>query len=726
MLARLVPFVLFAAPFAASLTAQSLELATQTAAAVATIPAGPVTDTDADGRIWVAADSYKASFGVDGTTFVPYLGAAAPRNFPTRFDRAKVTVGGVALTTPIVTPSLTDRMVAFVGDGCTERYRLDATGIEQQFVLNWLPNRGAVEVTVPVSTDFAVVANAAGHRFQHELGSFGYGRAVAIDGIGRRLDLETRVHGQAMVISVPQYFVAEAALPLLIDPLIGNVAMTATEARVLTHTDTAWDASLGVFAVIWERVWSATDSDVYLRLFDVGMAPVGNQVTIDSSTTSWRKPQVAGLDAHDRFLVVAEVSTANASPFRIAGRLATGATLTLGAQTNLAVANADLINPDVGGDPAPTNANFCLIFEHAYNATDHDIRGGLIAADLTSLQAFTLDSSLVLDLQPSISKSCGAPGGGTEGWGVAFQRDLGAGQREGRFAVVAKSGVPNTAPVATFGVFASANATVAVSSPTDHQVGRRYLFGYHCTSGGLAQRGYRVLDRLGAGIGFSIRASGAGTAVDRLDIDCDGTRFLAARAARGAADPFVVVDLLAMVGQQLTTQEIMSVNTAAYRAPSIVARHSGGSAGIAPEYALAWVEDVSATTGRVLVSRVAGIQDGNRVAVRNTGCGNLPFTADGTMWPGGAAQFDMPVLSGLQGFLAGVPVTLPIGPCPGCQQGADGNTVLGTSVTIPIPRDPALVGATLSLQPFRFLPSGGSGACLGQIDIGNTADFTVR
>ena len=87
---------------------------------------------------------------------------------------------------------------------------------------------------------------------------------------------------------------------------------------------------------------------------------------------------------------------------------------------------------------------------------------------------------------------------------------------------------------------------------------------------------------------------------------------------------------------------------------------------------------------------------------------------------------DATVMSGLQGYIAGVPVTLSIAGCPGCQQGASGSTVLATSLTIQIPREPALVGNTLSLQPFRILPSVTPGVCLGQIEVGNTVDLTVH
>src|SRR5262245_59279628 len=37
---------------------------------------------NAPGTIWVRGTTYKASFGAEGATYIPYLGSHAPRNFP--------------------------------------------------------------------------------------------------------------------------------------------------------------------------------------------------------------------------------------------------------------------------------------------------------------------------------------------------------------------------------------------------------------------------------------------------------------------------------------------------------------------------------------------------------------------------------------------------------------------------------------------------------------------
>ena len=35
-----------------------------------------------DGRVWARGAAYKASFGVDGVQFIPFLGSSAPKDYP--------------------------------------------------------------------------------------------------------------------------------------------------------------------------------------------------------------------------------------------------------------------------------------------------------------------------------------------------------------------------------------------------------------------------------------------------------------------------------------------------------------------------------------------------------------------------------------------------------------------------------------------------------------------
>lgn len=724
-----LPFVLCAAPLAALLPAQEPFAAPRAnaAAIVTTPPTGLVTDIDADGRIWVAGDTYKAAFDSDGTTFIPRLGADAPRNLPAHLQRAKVTIGGTMLPSRPAAPTLANGFVAFTGEGLVERYRLDGAGIEQQFVLPWLPNRGAIEVAVPVDTECAVLASGRGHRFQHELGSFEYGRAVAIDAAGRRLDLETHWNGHAFVITVPEAFVAGATLPLLIDPLLGTVTSLASDTRRLEQTDIAFDDTLGVFAVCWERVFSATDHDVYLQYLDGNMDPIGNAVAVDLSTTTWRRPRLAGLNAHDRFLVVAEVGAGNVSPFHVGGRLCSGATPTQGAQFTIAqTAGFDMLAPDVGGDPATSAGSFCVTYQTRLSAIDSDIFARRVAMDGTLGPVITIDAGLANDQQPVLSKGCGASGG-YEQWAVVFQRQLGNGTCQPMFATISRGGSLATAPTTWASPILATGAQLTVSSASDVGANRRFLAAYAVDGNPGAAWQYFALDIYGQTVATSGFYFSNSTHVPGLDVDCDGTRYALCRTGLlQSGTSFVDTYLLAIVGSAIVVQDAVSTTAVlgSYRAGSVVSRRTGGDS-LNPLHGLAWLHDELAGTFRVQAQHYQGRQVGDRLVIRQTGCGIIGSFSSANLIPGGTVTISLSAPSGILGMLAGFPVDIPIGPCPGCRQGADGNTIFGNTLSFTVPQNAVFVGTTVSVQPFLIVAPG-TGTCLGQVVVGDTIDMTVR
>lgn len=319
-------------------------------------------------RLWAAGPTWKASFAVDGTCFVPCFGAAAPRNFPTHLTRATVRVGDQLLTTDPVLPMLADGVVTFAGRSFTERYVLQQDGIEQQFVLPSLPQRGPITIDVPVASELSLLPDGAGFRFVGDHGSFGYGRAIAIDAAGNRCDLTTERTTTGFRIVVPQAFAASAALPLLIDPLVGAVQTVSSDTRQNVSTDMAWHEGMGRYCLVWERQFSATDSDVYAQYLDGNLVPVGARLTIDVTTTSWRQPRIASLASAATFLVVAQSSTANVAPFEGKARFVTGSSPIVQSPLPLFSPGYDVYALDVGGDTSPTNGRFCVVAEIAFGA----------------------------------------------------------------------------------------------------------------------------------------------------------------------------------------------------------------------------------------------------------------------------------------------------------------------------------------------------------------------
>lgn len=685
-----------------------------------------VTDRDAHGALWAAGPTWKASFSVAGATFVPCFGATAPRNFPASLARAVVRIGGELLATEPVPPVLAGDRAEYRGSGFTEQFVLREAGIEQQFVFAALPQRGGIDVTVPFATGLSVAAGADGFRIGNELGSYGYGRAVAIDGKGVRLELETEWTGGGFRIRVPARFVAAAALPLTIDPLVGNVVAYGNDTRVIATTDLAWDESLGRYALVHERVFSATDSDVYVRYLDSAMQFATPTLAIDLTTDSWRQPRIAGLEAHDTFLVVAQRSVGNVTPFSGIARRLVGAAPTLSAPFSVFTPNNNLHHLDVGGDPAPTGpTRFALVAEQEFSSVDHDIVAETRDANGNWVATVTIEASNDSEVAPQISKSCGFPGGGSEGWGIGFLRRLSPTLSQPVFACIDRNLVRTAFNITTTFTVPSLASAIAVSSPTDHAQGRHYALYVQYESGSYDYARGAVFARNGAQVAQTGVWGSSYDAVGEPQIDSDGTRFLLTKqAALGSGTNEVDFVLLGIEGNWLSSQQWDGGNTLADAAPCVVARRSGG--GGDRGYGVAWVELLSATTSRVVASNYDGIQAGAQLAMRFTSCGGLGFLSGGDSALGGTVTMQLVQTQGLVGWLVGMPVDLPIGACPGCRQGAAGNAVFGPSYTFAVPRNAAFVGLTVSFQGFQFQPAGVSGACLGQVNLSNTLDATIR
>ncbi|MCC7062775.1 MAG: hypothetical protein IT456_08230 [Planctomycetes bacterium] len=688
-------------------------------------------DTADPSTLWAAGPTWKASFAADGTLFVPCFGATAPRNFPARLARATVHVGGKLLTTETKAPVYIGDAVQFAGPAFTERYVLSLSGIEQQFVLPTLPNRGAITVDVPFTSELAVQATGGGFRFVGEHGSFGYGRAVAIDAAGRRCELATDRTDRGFRIVVPQGFVANATLPLLIDPLIGAVTAVTTDTKAIASTDIAWHEGMNTHCMVWERVFSATDSDVYARYLDANMQPTGTQLTIDSTLDSWRMPRIAGVGSASlitgKFLVVAQKSTGNVAPFTGTARMIMGTPPGLGTAFALFAPGVEVYSLDVGGDPSGSGFRFCIVAETSFGGSSHDIAAELRDGFGALITSAYLDSSPGLEMAPQISKSCGMPGGNTQGWGIAYLRRSGPSQNQPLFTCVSRNLVP-TATAAPLNIQVPAlNGAIAVSSPTDDSQGRQYAVIATYDSGSTEYARGGVFDRFGTQVATSGGWNMFAKVIGEPQIDSDGTRFLCAipnGSPSSANQREVDFYLLGINGTSVSWDDTSSANTTNDVAPSVASRRSGGG----PErlYGLGWVENLAPSGARVVGSNFDGIQEGAQFAVRYTSCGGLGFLSSGSTVLGGSVDLMLATNTGLVGWVVGLPYNLALPICPGCIQGADGSAVLGQSYSFAVPRNAAFVGMSISFQGFQFLPTPGNGACLAQINLSNTLDATIR
>jgi hypothetical protein len=367
-------------------------------------------DAPGDGSVWARGQSYKASFDASGATYYPDFGARAPRNYPHVLSPDRVTIGGgdVAFVRAAAALRDGDRVVLDRG-AFVESYELRPQSIEQTFVFATLPQRGELALHVPIASDLAGAETADGIEFQGELGRVVYGRATAIDALGRRSQATTELADGAITIRVDAGFVAQAALPLVVDPVLNTISFPSVAGADDFAADVAYDAGLNAWLAVWEETFSSVDTDAYCRLFDSQGHTMANGV-IDFTTASWVSPRCANLAAAHQFLAVAGVTTGTLKNVLARTVVQNGAQLTISNSFDVSAGTSgDRINPDVGGDPyLGTPSFYCVVFEHVISSTQHEIGVRAVAPDGTLFNPgplFLPSDPTAPDVTPSISKS---------------------------------------------------------------------------------------------------------------------------------------------------------------------------------------------------------------------------------------------------------------------------------------------------------------------------------
>lgn len=111
-------------------------------------------------------------------------------------------------------------------EGVVERYRVEQTGVEQEFVLAGPFRGGDVFLTGEVETDLVPdgVTSFHGFNFTREDGTgLYYGAAVAIDAAGKRQLLEERWRDGELTTVVPASFLSAAQFPVVVDPWLSVI-----------------------------------------------------------------------------------------------------------------------------------------------------------------------------------------------------------------------------------------------------------------------------------------------------------------------------------------------------------------------------------------------------------------------------------------------------------------------------------------------------------------------
>ena len=386
-------------------------------------------DAPGDGTIWARGASYKASFGKDGASYIPFLGSKAPQDYPISFALQSVGVGGRAIDFAAGVPATrANETIVFDRGAVHETYQLQPEGMEQTFVFDSLPAGGDLVVRVAVETELAGLDTADGLRFSNELGAVGYGKALAYDAGGRTTSATTQLDGTSIEIRVPAEFLAAATLPVTIDPVVSTFGV-ATSTSDEFSTDVAYSGASGVYAAVWEEAFSVTDHDVWFAEFTTSGAFIGASLeAIDSSSDYWAQPRIAENEISSNFMTVAQVGI---SPGRIIrGRITASASpygQSVQFDVSTGTSGTDEINPDVGGDAALTAPTYYMVtWEDMFATGDHDIYARTVDPSGALQPLIQVDFSSAEDNLPTISKCDGRPPFDTQRWTIAWERTFSA------------------------------------------------------------------------------------------------------------------------------------------------------------------------------------------------------------------------------------------------------------------------------------------------------------
>ncbi len=693
-------------------------------------------DEPRPGELWFHGADWKARASAEDFTFIPFLGSTAPHDFPIRFALTAATCGGAAL--PLAPGALghREREVTIDRGALTEIWTMTGEHVEHQFTIAALPNRGDLDIAIAVATELPAAATAHGVRFANELGGASYEHGLAIDATGAQCAFVPTIVGGQLHLRLPASFLAGATLPIRIDPVLANT--TVDTSQVLQgDADVCYLAAYDRYTVVWTRYYSSTDHDVWARMYDSSLNALGPAFTIDFTSQAWDEPRIASNAIGSNFLVVAQVAASfgSGTPW-IGGRIVT-AVATTQPQFDIHNDAASLgeLRPDVGGDPLLSGPTYyTVVWEHVYSGTDHDIwmrqvdSNGVVVGTWPTV----VDNSTSMESAARISRSDGPGPFSLQRWLIAYQRTYGPTDEDIRGALVTWDGqFLVVGSQNNFSIDASSrnHVTPCPSSPTIDWP-RRHLvvYDYSVTSLGIADIDAAVVALDGTIDAYRYGLESVPTLRQMLpSVDSDGYRYAVAFAQYPAsigANPDVYYatygyDAATHVLGTLENPQVVANSIYSDWSPQITSNYAGSGQWSA-RYAIAHQSDYAPQHD--IAAHLVDALGAGGVTWRATGCGGLTANGSSHAALGTSVQFNVVSSNPLVGFLAGSPVSVPLGICPGCTVGVDGPLLLGATLQFAIPMNLALLGASLSLQGVEVA----TGPCLGMIALSDTADLVLQ
>ena len=409
-------------------------------------PTGVAYDTPGDGHLWARGATYKASFGPDGATYIPFLGSDAPRNQPVRLQLKRARVGERAIPlTERATWSRSGDAVTLERGAVDVRYHLSVDAIEQTFLVDEMAPDGDLVVDLEVESELELRADGAGFEPMGERGGVRYGSATVFDADGRSLALESRLEDDGLSIRVPRSFLETARQPIVIDPIITTYAVNAGPTGTWSG-DVAYDATHGLFLYAFTLLFSASDYDMYsvpVQLDGTVRHDLG--LWIDVSDVKWAHAAVANSNSGDNYLVAAEADYGDETGVFARVRQLPG--LDIGPVLNIAGSDRpECFLPSVGGEVVDGVNRYCVVWAEGEQGGDKEIRYRVLesnGADVTGVQV--LDASAP-NWKARVSNSSGYGNSGERRWNVVWTREVAFQDSDVRGAQIAPNGALVTPP----------------------------------------------------------------------------------------------------------------------------------------------------------------------------------------------------------------------------------------------------------------------------------------
>jgi hypothetical protein len=241
------------------------------------------------------------------------------------------------------------------------------------------------------------------------VGGVHIGGVTGIAADGARAAGALRLVGDVLELRLPEQFVAEAAYPLVLDPLVGTQFLAETGGWNDMQPDVAYDATNDVYLIAYRRVFSASSTGIRAQRISGAGALVGSYLFV-SSDVNLQAPVVANLNLRDTFVIAWQTAPSLWDPYDVVCCSVDAATGAISAATPVGNSTGDEVDADITGDTT-TSGDAVLV---AYTVSGAGIRLARLtvaaAGAAPVLATTTTVTSATSGRDAAISKS--SPGNG--------------------------------------------------------------------------------------------------------------------------------------------------------------------------------------------------------------------------------------------------------------------------------------------------------------------------